>query len=140
MFVGGYPSKCANVNNSCQFQWSSLQTPTISGLSQTGMTVSISGTGFSTVPASNIVLIGTINSCVVTSATSTSITCTIGNAPAGTYNVNVNIVGKGLAYGSGNFSVTVPVQVLLFSPSQGGAGKNSPIELYIIFNQFVILW
>ncbi|CAF1415369.1 unnamed protein product [Rotaria magnacalcarata] len=129
VFVGGYPSKCANANNSCQFQWSSLQTPTISGLTQTGMTVSISGTGFSSVPESNIVLIGTINSCVVTSATSTSIICTIGNAPSGIYNVNVDVVGKGLASSSGNVSVTIPLQVLSFSPSQGGAGGGYQLTI-----------
>ncbi|CAF5141615.1 unnamed protein product, partial [Rotaria magnacalcarata] len=112
-----------------QFQWSSLQTPTISGLTQTGMTVSISGTGFSSVPESNIVLIGTINSCVVTSATSTSIICTIGNAPSGIYNVNVDVVGKGLASSSGNVSVTIPLQVLSFSPSQGGAGGGYQLTI-----------
>ncbi|CAF3925163.1 unnamed protein product [Rotaria sp. Silwood2] len=122
VFVGGYLSKCANTNNSCQFEWSLIQTPTVSSIVQSGMTLSITGTDFSTVLDDNIVLIDVINSCIVTAATSTSITCTIDNAPSGTYTLSVNVVGKGLASNSANLTVTIPLQIASFSPSQGGAG------------------
>lgn len=88
------------------------------------MVLTITGTGFSTTLGSNNVLIGSSVQCNVTSATSTSITCTIGNAPAGNYSVTVNIAGKGLASVSSAFLATIPLQITSFSPSQGGAGKN----------------
>ncbi|CAM2722167.1 unnamed protein product [Rotaria socialis] len=122
VLVGGYPSKCANTNNNCQFEWSSSQTPTVSSIAQNSMTLLINGSGFSTVLESNIVLIGVINSCYVIAATSNSIICSIGNAPAGNYTVNVNIIGKGLASSSINFTATIPLQIMSFSPSRGGAG------------------
>lgn len=118
VLVGGYASRCVNTNNSCSYQWLSGQTPTITSISQTGMSLSITGTGFGT----NTILIGGIDACVVTSSSSTSITCTINNAPSGIYAINVNVQEKGLALKSNNFTVTIPLQVSSMTPIRGGAG------------------
>ncbi|CAF4410944.1 unnamed protein product, partial [Rotaria magnacalcarata] len=91
-------------NGTCDFQWLISQTPSISSISQNGMTVTITGTGFSTTARENTVLIGSTGSCAVTVASITSITCTIGDAPSGSYSVNVNVRGKGLATNNGNLT------------------------------------
>jgi hypothetical protein len=87
------------------------------------MVLTITGTGFSTTPSSNTVIIGASGSCTVSAATATSLTCTIAAAQAGTYSIQVNVAGKGLATGSSNFTVTVPLQVSSISPTTGGAGE-----------------
>ena len=122
MFVGGYPSQCVG-SGTCDFQWLLAQTPTVSSISPSGMTLTITGTGFSTTLSSNNVIIGTSGVCTVSAATTTSLTCTISAAPAGTYGVQVNIAGKGLATGTGGTTVTIPLQITSISPTQGGAGK-----------------
>jgi hypothetical protein len=119
VFVGGYPSQC---QSTCDFQWLSAQTPTVSSVSTSGMTITIAGTGFSTTPSSNTVIIGTSGTCTVTSATATSLTCTISAAPAGTYSIQVNVAGKGLATGTSSSSVTIPLSITGISPATGGAG------------------
>ena len=121
MFVGGYPSQCLG-NNTCDFQWLSSQTPTVTSITQSGMTLTIAGTGFSTTASSNAVIIGTSGICTVTSATTTSLTCTIAAAPAGNYTVQVNVANKGLATGTSSFSVNIALQVTAIFPIQGGAG------------------
>lgn len=121
VFVGGYPSKCS-ATTTCDFQWLSSQTPTVSSVSQTGMTLTISGTGFSTTASDNKVIIGTSGSCHVTTATTTQLVCTIDTAPFGNYSIQVNVDQKGLASGTSSSSVTIPLQVTSISPIQGGAG------------------
>jgi len=121
VLVGGYPSQCVG-NGTCNFQWLTSQTPSISSVAQSGMTVTITGTGFSTTASENIVLIGSAGSCIATAASTTSITCTIGNAPSGSYSLSVNVGGKGLATNSASFSVSIPLQITSFSPNTGGGG------------------
>jgi plastocyanin len=121
VFVGGYPSLCSG-NNSCDFQWLSSQTPSIVSVTQSGMSLTITGTGFSTTLTSNTVLIGTSGSCTVLSSTTTSINCRISNAPSGNYSVGVNVTGKGFASTSTNFIANIPLQITSISPNQGGAG------------------
>lgn len=87
------------------------------------MTLTIAGTGFSTTPSSNKVIIGPTGSCIVTAATTTSLTCTINAAPSGTYGVQVNVDGKGLATGTSSFTVNIPLQITSISPTIGGAGQ-----------------
>jgi hypothetical protein len=125
--VGGYPSQCSG-SNTCDFQWLSSQTPTVSSVVQNGMTLTITGTGFSTTPSSNTVIIGTSGTCTVTAASATSLTCTISAAPAGTYSIQVNIAGEGLATGTASSSVTVNLQITSITPTQGGAGEKNSIE------------
>ncbi|CAF3592631.1 unnamed protein product [Rotaria sordida] len=128
VFVGGFPSQCSS-NSTCDFQWLSSQTPTVTSIVQSSMTLTITGTGFSTIPSSNTVIIGTSGSCTVTSATTTSLLCTIAAAPSGTYNVQVNVAGKGLASSTSNFTATISLQVTSISPIQGGAGGGYTINV-----------
>jgi hypothetical protein len=121
VLVGGYPSQCVG-NGICDFQWLISQTPSISSIAYNGMTVIITGTGFSTTASENTVLIGSKGSCTVTTASATSITCIISNAPSGSYSVSVNVVGKGLATNTASSIVNVPLQITYFSPNQGGGG------------------
>ena len=95
----------------------------MSSISQSSLTLTIAGTGFSTTASSNQVIIGSSGSCTVTSATTTSLTCTIASAPSGTYGVQVNVDGKGLATGTSSLTVNIPLQVTSISPIQGGAGQ-----------------
>lgn len=92
------------------------------------MTLTITGAGFSTTPTSNIVTIGTSGVCTVTAATATSLTCTISAAPAGTYSIQVNVLGQGLATGTSSFTVTIALTITSLSPTQGGAGKMNLIH------------
>lgn len=59
----------------------------------------------------------------MTAATTTSITCTISAAPAGTYPISVNVLDKGLASGAAGQTATVGLQVTTFTPALGGAGQ-----------------
>lgn len=92
-------------------------------MTQSGMTLTFAGTGFSTTASSNTVVIGTSGSCTVTAATTTSLTCTIAAAPAGTYSVQVYVASKGLATTSSSLSATISLQITSISPIQGGAGE-----------------
>jgi hypothetical protein len=121
VFVGGYPSQCSG-SNTCDFQWLTTQTPTVSSIVQSDMTLVITGTGFSAMANSNQVIIGTSGLCIVASPTTTALTCNISDAPSGNYTVQVNVANKGLATGTSNFIVTVSLQITSISPTQGGAG------------------
>lgn len=127
VFVGGYPSRCIG-SGTCDFQWSSTQTPTVTNVVQNTMTLTITGTGFSTTATSNTVIIGTSGVCTVTAASATSLTCTISAAPAGTYGIQVNVADKGLATGTASFTVTITLQVSSISPTLGGAGEFNLID------------
>ncbi|CAF1300760.1 unnamed protein product, partial [Adineta ricciae] len=120
VFVGGYPSSCSK--DTCNFQWLASQTPSITSVTQNGMSLLISGTGFSSLVSSNVVSIGASGLCTVTSCTTTSIQCTIVNAPAGQYAVEVNVLGKGFASSSSSLIVNIPLQITAISPASGGAG------------------
>ena len=122
MIVGGYPTQCIG-KNTCDFQWSSSQTPTVTSVSQSGQTLTISGTGFNPINSSNTVIIGTSGRCTVTVATVALLVCTISAAPSGTQSVQVNVNDKGLATSASVFTATVSLQVTGISPMQGGAGQ-----------------
>jgi hypothetical protein len=102
------------------------------------MTLTITGTGFSTTVSSNTVIIGTSGSCNVIAATATSLTCTIVAAPSGNYTIQVNIAGEGLATGTSSFLVTVPLQVSSIVPTTGGAGEK--IFIYKKLNNTSFYW
>ncbi|CAF0745209.1 unnamed protein product [Adineta steineri] len=128
VFVGGYPSHCTGANT-CDYQWLQAQTPTVTSITQNTMTLTITGSGFSTTPSENNVTIGTSGTCTVLSATTSSLTCTIAAAPAGAYSVQVNVAAKGLATGTSSFSVNVPLQVTSITPIQGGAGGGMTLNV-----------
>lgn len=81
----------------------------------------VSGSGFSSVTSDNTVTISGV-ACSVTSATTTSITCTVGNGPIGTYPVIVNVAGKGDAEISGTVEFTYTADISGISPSSGSLG------------------
>lgn len=128
VFVGGYPSKCVG-DNTCDYQWLSSQTPTVTNIVQSSSTLTITGTGFSTTANDNKVTIGTSGTCTVTSASSTSLTCTISAAPAGTYAITVNVLDKGLATGTSSYTASVTLQVTSILPVQGGAGGGYQLNV-----------
>lgn len=127
VFVGGYPSQCVG-SGTCDYQWLSAQTPTVSNIAQSGTTLTITGTGFSSTASSNKVIIGTSGVCAVSAASATSLTCTISAAPAGTYSIQVNVADKGLATGTSSFTANVVLVISNISPTQGGAGKSNSID------------
>lgn len=104
------------------------QTPTVTNVAQSTMTLTITGTGFSTTASSNAVIIGTSGVCTVTAASATSLTCTISAAPAGSYPIQVNVADKGLATGASSFTATIPLQIISISPTQGGAGTSNLVD------------
>ena len=120
--MGGYPSYCSNINNSCQFQFLVSQTPVITSVAQHGLTLTIIGNGFSSSAQSNTVLIGDNGLCRVTNANSTTLFCTIISSPSGTQVVRVNVDGKGYASCNVICTVTVPLTVTSLEPSTGGSG------------------
>ena len=87
-----------------------------------GTSISISGTGFSSTLDNNRVTIGRVD-CSVTAATTTSITCDVGNGPVGEHKVVVNINSKGAGSHSGGdvtFSYTADISSI--SPITGSLG------------------
>jgi len=77
------------------------------------------GTGFDGSAANNNVTIGGVT-CNVTAATSTQITCTLGNGPTGVRNVVVNVLGQGQASGTVTFTYTSDITSI--SPTSGSIG------------------
>lgn len=66
--------------------------------------------------------IGDNGSCFVIAVNETSIACTIVNAPSGTQNLRVTIVGYGLASSNENFTVNVSLVIDSFDPVGGLSG------------------
>ncbi|CAF3361993.1 unnamed protein product [Rotaria sp. Silwood1] len=122
VLVGGYSSYCSNTDNNCPFQWLIQQTPLIFAINQNGTIVTIDGIGFGSTIESNIVSIGESGSCNVTKVNTTSIICTIVNAPSGPQSVQVNVVNKGFALSNESATVIVQLSILSFQPTRGGAG------------------
>ncbi|CAF3773837.1 unnamed protein product [Rotaria sp. Silwood1] len=130
VLVGGYPSYCSNENNNCEFQWSIDHTPTIISVEQNGTMVTIHGTGFSAELEANMISIGKTGSCDVLSANTTSIICTIVNAPSGRQILQLNIADKGLASSNESFIVDVPLLITSFDPAGGDAGGGYQLTIF----------
>ncbi|KAH3704525.1 hypothetical protein DPMN_079581 [Dreissena polymorpha] len=58
--------------------------------------------------------------CTVTTATSTSIVCDVGNGPVGAHAMRVNVAGKGFA--TGNVQFTYVANIDRISPTSGSFG------------------
>lgn len=91
------------------------------GTSALSTSITITGTGFSSVTSENDVTIADV-ACTVTSASTTSIECDIGNGPIGTYPVIVNVDGKGDAAISGTVEFTYTADISGIVPSSGSLG------------------
>ncbi|CAF3294041.1 unnamed protein product [Rotaria sp. Silwood2] len=128
--VGGYPSYCSNPDNNCEFQWSINHTPQITSVIQSGTAVTISGTGFSTRPESNMISIGENGQCDVQTASVTSILCNIINAPSGQHVLRLNVADKGLASSNTTFMVQVPLFITSFVPNGGDSGGGYQLTVF----------
>lgn len=116
-------------------------TPSITSVSEGenligGSSITITGTNF--IPGSTRVQILANNEsfifsdnyqydCQWTSLTATSITCTVPNRSAGTYNVILLVTGKGLS--SGTSSVNYALQISSFTPLQCGLGSGITLNI-----------
>ncbi|XP_033119895.1 fibrocystin-L-like [Anneissia japonica] len=98
--INGVISSCGDGN--CTFAYSSEYTPLITNVdTHTGSeaektTITITGTGFSSVATDNIVEIGDIG-CKVVTCTDTKIVCIVQNGKAGAYDIKVNVIPFGYA-------------------------------------------
>ncbi|XP_069115224.1 fibrocystin-L-like [Argopecten irradians] len=133
MLINDVPTKCSG---NCDFEWLTSSTPTVTGISPgtgiAGTAATITGTGFSVTASDNSVIIGGV-ACVATAATSTSITCTIGNGPEGIHKVNVNVAGSGLGqHSGGDVQYIYTTGVNNFSPASSslGGGVNMTVDGY----------
>ncbi|CAF4003686.1 unnamed protein product, partial [Rotaria magnacalcarata] len=122
VLVGGYSTYCSQDENNCEFQVSPNQTPQITSVQQSGASVTIHGSGFSSQPESNMVLIGETGTCTVQTASPTQIVCTLANAPSGQQSLRLNIADKGIASCNQNLTVNVPLTIVSFDPSGGNSG------------------
>ena len=102
------------------FTYTSVQTPTVSGISPSngnpGDGVTISGTTFGTNPSDIQVLLGSTE-CTVVSTTDTSIACTVGVHAGGTFPVTVDVFSKGQATSTSEF--TYYLTITSVSPTSG---------------------
>lgn len=94
------------------FTYGLAMTPSVTSISpssgQSGDTVTITGTKFDTVTGNNVVKVGGAT-CAVSSATSTSVMCTLGVQSPGQYDVMVNVNPMGRAGSSVQFTYAMSV-------------------------------
>ncbi|KAG7457780.1 hypothetical protein MATL_G00230750 [Megalops atlanticus] len=127
VLINGIPSKC---DGDCGFEWSAAKTPTITGISPSqgsyalGTVLTITGTGFASENAS--VFVGGVK-CSVLELHSSSLTCRVGNASAGTHPLFLSFDGLGLAQPSGNagFNFTNQMGVSSISPTSGSVAGGT---------------
>ena len=89
--------------------------------------ITITGDGFNSA-SDAIVKIGD-SSCEVTSSTSTQISCTLTEHPAGSYPVSVKISGKGLATVEDSLRFDHDIVLKTSSPNESGFGGGRTITL-----------
>ncbi|XP_076438592.1 LOW QUALITY PROTEIN: fibrocystin-L-like [Babylonia areolata] len=121
VFINNVPTRCKR-DADCSYTWSDDATPTVTGVHPTsgtwGTELNITGTGFDDdAPENNSVTLGGAD-CVVTSASSTSLQCTVSVSPAGSLPVRVRVSSKGLA--SGDVIFTYMAAVTSIVPVSGG--------------------
>ena len=104
-----------------------VDTPQVTSVQQNGLIVNIQGNGFSNHLESNIISVGETGSCTVQSATSTTIVCSLINAPSGEQILQVNIADKGLASSNAIYTVNVPLLINSFVPNGGDSGGGYPL-------------
>ncbi|XP_052805044.1 fibrocystin-L-like isoform X2 [Mya arenaria] len=132
LYVNDVPTFCAG---DCSFTWETADTPTVTGVNPTlgtlaqGTSIVISGTGFSSTEGNNRVIIGDVE-CSVTAATSTSITCDVGNGPVGVHVVLVNVLGSGLSTGTVEFTYIADITSISPTSASLGGGITLTISGY----------
>ena len=115
-------------SSSSSYTYSSASTPTISSINPTsgtaGQSLVITGSNF--VTGQSTVTVGGIP-CVVTSDSTTSITCTVGSSPAGNQPVIVTIPSVGKSNSNVQFAYTLQVSSAL--PSRGSYGGGQSVTV-----------
>ncbi|XP_048254422.1 fibrocystin-L-like isoform X3 [Haliotis rufescens] len=118
-----YPTKAA------AFTYDAAATPTFTSVSPNagvaGDVITVTGTGFSTNAAENAIVINDIK-CVVSAATATSATCTLGNQATGTYPIKVVVAGKGATTES---TFTYELALTSISPSRGSVAGDQKVTI-----------
>ena len=116
----GHCQRLKSVIPFCTYLLYELMSPP--GSQTSGTVLTLLGSGFDGTGSldMNIVSIGGV-SCAVASATDSTLTCSVGQGPAGNHLVIVSVSGKGLAsHTGGNHTFTYSFQVTGISPSTGG--------------------
>ncbi|XP_041477742.1 fibrocystin-L-like isoform X1 [Lytechinus variegatus] len=119
----------------CSFEYSSDATPTLlsitppEGSSADGTAISITGSMFSITPSENSVTINGVE-CAVWASTDTSITCDVGESPAGEYEVRVQVLGLGYAeYENGPVTFNYTFDLTSVSPSRGSTAGGTVVTI-----------
>ena len=133
--LGDCPVHLAGV---CTFAYVAALTPRVTAINATAVTVgsalAITGTGFSGA-ANTTVSIGGVSPCAVVSATSTRLVCIVGNAPAGSFNVSVEVLANapgapvGIATSAAPLRVTVSLSIASISPASGSQAGGALITI-----------
>ena len=93
------PAMISSTTTSSSFTYTTSLTPTLGSVKpqtgSSGTVITVSGSGFT---SATTVEVGGVACTPITGQTSTSLSCTVQNTPAGTYPVNVIIPSQGLAY------------------------------------------
>ncbi|XP_038045747.1 fibrocystin-L-like [Patiria miniata] len=131
VIVNTIPSSCSG--GQCTFEFSEASTPTVQTSSPAsgtdGTALILTGSGFSTTQELNVVTIGGVG-CDVTSASDTSISCSVGQAAAGTHEVRLEVTGEGLAsYPNGPLSFQFELDVTGINPSSGSLAGGTSVTI-----------
>ncbi|KPP78019.1 fibrocystin-L-like, partial [Scleropages formosus] len=132
VIINGIPSKCSG---DCGFEWKASSTPTITGISPSqgsyalGTNLTITGTGFASENAT--VLVGNIE-CMVLQISGVSLTCSIGQASAGTYPISLSFSSLGLAQHAGGtvFSFTNQMGASAISQAVGSVTGGTLLTVF----------
>ncbi|XP_052063691.1 fibrocystin-L-like [Mytilus californianus] len=130
------PAVC---DTECQLVYESAVSPELSDITPTSLngdvtTLTITGSGFSTVVRNAVVKVGDV-SCSVEAVKDSQIACTITHAPVGDLAVDVVINDKGRATKSKTFFVTSQPVISNISPTQGSIYGGT--EIVITGNGFI---
>lgn len=129
--VNNIPSSCSS--RKCSFVYSSHLTPNLTSITpnkgQPGITVQLTGSGFSTNVQDNNVTIGG-TPCQVTGSTSSSITCTLGQCVGGANEVKVKVKKKGFAkHVNGHVNFIQEVTVTKVTPKTGSVAGGTTLTI-----------
>ena len=129
VWVNGYLSSCDDASG-CEFEYDSSFTPTlvsvVDALIDGDIVLTITGTGFTDDIEDYDISVGERN-CAVTTASTSSISCTLENGPAGDLEVIFYVKSKGKATGS--LVYTLELSILSVTPSSGSVGGGTKIAI-----------
>ena len=105
-----------------------MATPVVTDISPdqavSGDVVTIHGSGFSEVASENYVIFGDV-ACALSTSTSTTIECTLGNGFAGFRHLYLHVLHSGVAEVRGRLGITYSLTVNSISPSQGSSAGGT---------------